>query len=201
MSQRRRPLGGAASLVPGGRVGPADTPDPRPKNTQPRFDGPKKNGHLCGVVAAGGAAAAALRGSGGNPAGAPTIPFHGSHQAGVLTPRRLHAHGAVRPDGTPNAGLLFTAWQQDPRTAFIPVQRRLSRGDALSRYLVHETSAVFAVLGGVRVRRSRRRAPGWGHCTNPVGRMTLLPRSWAEIPDDDWQLKPMTMRNARSCFP
>ncbi|MFJ4338306.1 hypothetical protein [Streptomyces sp. NPDC088915] len=59
-------------------------------------------------------------------------------------------HDGIRPDGTPDAGLLFTAWQQDPRTAFVPVQRRLARGDALSRYLVHEASAVFAVPGGVR---------------------------------------------------
>ncbi|MFD3998492.1 hypothetical protein [Streptomyces sp. NPDC058548] len=45
-------------------------------------------------------------------------------------------HDGLRADGTPNAGLLFTAWQQDPRTAFVPVQHRLARGDALSRYLV-----------------------------------------------------------------
>ncbi|MFD9612415.1 hypothetical protein ACFWWS_23940 [Streptomyces sp. NPDC059083] len=37
-----------------------------------------------------------------------------------------------------------------PRTAFVPVQRRLARRDALSRYLVHEASAVFVVPGGIR---------------------------------------------------
>ncbi|MFK0213403.1 hypothetical protein [Streptomyces sp. NPDC090298] len=30
-------------------------------------------------------------------------------------------HDGLRPDGSPDAGLLFTAWQRDPRTAFVPV--------------------------------------------------------------------------------
>ncbi|MGW4051792.1 Dyp-type peroxidase [Streptomyces sp. NPDC004779] len=67
----------------------------------------------------------------------------------ALFRRSWSYHDGVRPDGAPDAGLLFTAWQRDPRTAFVPVQRRLARGDALSRYLVHEASAVFAVPGGV----------------------------------------------------
>ncbi|MEU9860184.1 Dyp-type peroxidase [Streptomyces sp. NPDC047971] len=71
-------------------------------------------------------------------------------RAAVMFRRSWSYHDGLRPDGTPDAGLLFTAWQQDPRTAFVPVQRRLARGDALSRYLVHEASAVFAVPGGVR---------------------------------------------------
>ncbi|MFJ6608914.1 Dyp-type peroxidase [Streptomyces sp. NPDC091289] len=68
----------------------------------------------------------------------------------VMFRRGWSYHDGLRSDGTPDAGLLFTAWQQDPRTAFVPVQRRLAQGDALSRYLVHESSAVFAVPGGVR---------------------------------------------------
>ena len=40
---------------------------------------------------------------------------------------------ASRADGTPDAGLLFVAWQADPLTGFVPVQRKLDRGDALSR--------------------------------------------------------------------
>ncbi|GHC81722.1 hypothetical protein GCM10007079_21970 [Nocardiopsis terrae] len=44
------------------------------------------------------------------------------------------------------AGLLFTAWQADPRTGFTAVQRELDRGgDALNAYVRHEGSAVFAV--------------------------------------------------------
>ncbi|MFF3649141.1 Dyp-type peroxidase [Streptomyces sp. NPDC002181] len=58
-------------------------------------------------------------------------------------------YDGLRPDGTPDAGLLFVAWQADPRTGFVPVQRRLARGDALARYTEHEASALFAVPGGI----------------------------------------------------
>ncbi|GHE37478.1 Dyp-type peroxidase [Streptomyces vinaceus] len=58
-------------------------------------------------------------------------------------------YDGLRPDGAPDAGLLFVAWQADPRTGFVPVQRRLARGDALARYTEHEASALFAVAGGV----------------------------------------------------
>ena len=47
------------------------------------------------------------------------------------------------------AGLLFLAWQADPRRGFIPVQRRLVEADALSRFIRHDTSALFAMPGGV----------------------------------------------------
>ncbi|MEV7612020.1 Dyp-type peroxidase [Streptomyces sp. NPDC089799] len=73
-----------------------------------------------------------------------------SNNGATMVRRSWSYHDGLRADGTPDAGLLFTAWQPDPRTGFIPVQQRLSRGDALSRYLVHETSAVFAVPGGIR---------------------------------------------------
>ncbi|MGW7113643.1 Dyp-type peroxidase, partial [Streptomyces xanthophaeus] len=58
-------------------------------------------------------------------------------------------HDGLRPDGTPDAGMLFLCWQSDPRTGFVPVQQRLARGDALARYTVHETSSLFAAPGGV----------------------------------------------------
>ncbi|MFJ3876758.1 Dyp-type peroxidase [Streptomyces sp. NPDC090077] len=73
-----------------------------------------------------------------------------SNHGATLVRRSWSYHDGLRGDGTPDAGLLFTAWQPDPRTGFVPVQRRLSQGDALSRYLVHETSALFAIPGGVR---------------------------------------------------
>jgi deferrochelatase/peroxidase EfeB len=47
------------------------------------------------------------------------------------------------------SGLLFLAWQADPRRGFIPVQRRLSEQDALRRFIRHEASALFAIPGGV----------------------------------------------------
>jgi dye decolorizing peroxidase len=51
----------------------------------------------------------------------------------------------VLPDGAPDAGLLFLAYQGDPRTGFIPIQQKLSEADALSNFIVHESSALFAV--------------------------------------------------------
>ncbi|WP_405426538.1 Dyp-type peroxidase [Streptomyces erythrochromogenes] len=73
-----------------------------------------------------------------------------SNNGATMVRRSWSYHDGHRADGAPDAGLLFTAWQPDPRTGFVPVQQRLSRGDALSRYLVHEASAVFAVPGGIR---------------------------------------------------
>ncbi|MFF2651930.1 iron uptake transporter deferrochelatase/peroxidase subunit [Streptomyces sp. NPDC058045] len=52
--------------------------------------------------------------------------------------------------GRLDAGLFFLAYQRDPRTGFIPVQRRLARHDALNEYIQHVGSAVFAVPPGVR---------------------------------------------------
>jgi deferrochelatase/peroxidase EfeB len=51
--------------------------------------------------------------------------------------------------GRLDAGLFFIAYQRDPRTAFIPVQTRLARHDAMNEYLRHVSSAVFAVPPGV----------------------------------------------------
>ncbi|PYC76107.1 deferrochelatase/peroxidase EfeB [Streptomyces tateyamensis] len=55
----------------------------------------------------------------------------------------------VLPDGSPDAGLLFLAFQADPAHGFVPVQRSLSRGDGLTRFLRHEASGLYAVLPGV----------------------------------------------------
>ncbi|MGF1431447.1 Dyp-type peroxidase, partial [Kitasatospora sp. LaBMicrA B282] len=55
----------------------------------------------------------------------------------------------VLPDGSPDAGLLFLAWQADPARGFVPVQQKLSRADGLSRFLKHEASGLFAVPPGV----------------------------------------------------
>ncbi|MFF7967194.1 iron uptake transporter deferrochelatase/peroxidase subunit [Streptomyces sp. NPDC007903] len=62
--------------------------------------------------------------------------------------RPFSFHDGFDPDGTPDAGLLFICWQADPLRGFVPVQRKLDRGDALSRYLRHEASGLFAVPGG-----------------------------------------------------
>jgi len=51
--------------------------------------------------------------------------------------------------GQLDAGLFFLAYQRDPRRQFVPLQRRLSRTDALNEYITHTGSAVFACPPGV----------------------------------------------------
>ncbi|MGW1303807.1 iron uptake transporter deferrochelatase/peroxidase subunit [Streptomyces sp. NPDC002514] len=62
--------------------------------------------------------------------------------------RPFSYHDGFDPDGTPDAGLLFVCWQADPLRGFVPVQRKLDRGDALSKFIRHEASGLFAVPGG-----------------------------------------------------
>jgi deferrochelatase/peroxidase EfeB len=51
--------------------------------------------------------------------------------------------------GRLNAGLFFIAYQRNPRTAFIPVQRSLSATDELNEYIRHVSSGIFACPPGV----------------------------------------------------
>ncbi|MEU9444562.1 iron uptake transporter deferrochelatase/peroxidase subunit [Streptomyces sp. NPDC048304] len=62
--------------------------------------------------------------------------------------RPFSYHDGFDADGTPDAGLLFICWQADPLRGFVPVQRKLDRGDALSPFIRHEASGLFAVPGG-----------------------------------------------------
>jgi dye decolorizing peroxidase len=62
--------------------------------------------------------------------------------------RPFSYHDGISADGTPDAGLLFICWQADPLRGFVPVQRKLDRGDALSKFIRHEASGLFAVPGG-----------------------------------------------------
>ncbi|MGI5456197.1 iron uptake transporter deferrochelatase/peroxidase subunit [Streptomyces sp. CA-249302] len=62
--------------------------------------------------------------------------------------RPFSYHDGFDADGVPDAGLLFVCWQADPLRGFVTVQRKLDRGDALSRYIRHEASGLFAVPGG-----------------------------------------------------
>jgi dye decolorizing peroxidase len=64
--------------------------------------------------------------------------------------RPFSFHDGIASDGTPDAGLLFICWQADPLRGFVPVQRKLDRGDALSPFIRHEASGLFAVPGGPR---------------------------------------------------
>ncbi|MBT2382849.1 iron uptake transporter deferrochelatase/peroxidase subunit [Streptomyces sp. ISL-11] len=71
-----------------------------------------------------------------------------SNRGAAMLRRAFSYHDGFRDDGAPDAGLLFIAWQADPRRGFVPVQRKLDRGDGLSRFLRHESSGLFAVPGG-----------------------------------------------------
>lgn len=68
---------------------------------------------------------------------------------------RLLRRGYSYTDGTDpqtgalDAGLFFIAFQNDPRTGFIPVQTRLGRFDGLNEYIRHVGSAIFAVPPGL----------------------------------------------------
>jgi deferrochelatase/peroxidase EfeB len=53
-----------------------------------------------------------------------------------------------------DAGLFFLAYQRDPRTSFVPVQKLLARSDAMMEYLRHTGSSVWACPPGVT-------ASGW----------------------------------------
>lgn len=71
-----------------------------------------------------------------------------SNGGAAMLRRPFSFHDGFDDEGVPDAGLLFVAWQADPRRGFTPVQRKLDRGDGLSRFLRHEASALFAVPGG-----------------------------------------------------
>ncbi|MFF8968713.1 iron uptake transporter deferrochelatase/peroxidase subunit [Streptomyces sp. NPDC014995] len=62
--------------------------------------------------------------------------------------RPFSYHDGIDANGVPDAGLLFICWQADPLRGFVTVQRKLDRGDALSKYIRHEASGLFAVPGG-----------------------------------------------------
>jgi dye decolorizing peroxidase len=71
-----------------------------------------------------------------------------SNSGAAMLRRAFSYHDGIGTDGTPDAGLLFIAWQADPLTGFVPVQRKLDGADGLSRFLRHEASGLFAVPGG-----------------------------------------------------
>ncbi|MBU6531019.1 iron uptake transporter deferrochelatase/peroxidase subunit [Streptomyces sp. NPDC057245] len=66
----------------------------------------------------------------------------------AMVRRPFSYHDGFDADGVPDAGLLFICWQADPLRGFVPVQRKLDRGDALSPFIRHEASGLFAVPGG-----------------------------------------------------
>lgn len=91
------------------------------------------------------------------PDGSPLIPRDSHVRLSRPTPgssehmlRRGYSYRAgTLPDGAEDAGLLFIAYQADPRAAFVAVQQRLSTHDALRHFSVTTGSALFAILPGV----------------------------------------------------
>lgn len=77
--------------------------------------------------------------------------------AAILRRGYSFADGVDVSTGELDCGLFFICFQQDPTRQFIPIQRRLAEHDALSQYVVHTASAVFACPPGT--------SPGrpWGH--------------------------------------
>jgi dye decolorizing peroxidase len=63
--------------------------------------------------------------------------------------RPFSYEGQPASDGTPDVGLLWTAYQRDMTKQFIPVQRRLDELDLLNQWTVPIGSAEFAIAGGV----------------------------------------------------
>ncbi|RDG38128.1 iron uptake transporter deferrochelatase/peroxidase subunit [Streptomyces corynorhini] len=92
------------------------------------------------------------------PDGKPVIPVNAhariskpeANGGAAMLRRPFSFHDGIGTDGTPDAGLLFVCWQADPLKGFVPVQRKLDRGDALSAFIRHESSGLFAVPGGAR---------------------------------------------------
>jgi len=86
--------------------------------------------------------------------GTPLIPAHGHVRLSTPGPgeqmlRRGYSYRAgLLPDRTSDDGLLFLAYQSDPRTSFVPVQRRLAAHDARNAFTRTTGSGVFAVLPG-----------------------------------------------------
>jgi deferrochelatase/peroxidase EfeB len=88
--------------------------------------------------------------------GAPVVPADAhirlaaaAENGGVRILRRGYSFtdGMDGRSGQLDAGLFFVSFQNDPR-AFVRLQRRLARSDALNEYVVHTGSALFACPPG-----------------------------------------------------
>jgi len=73
----------------------------------------------------------------------------GQFNSGATIYRRPFSYyDGLRADGSPDAGLMFLAFQQNPATGFTIIQQRLSGADTLSTFIRHEASGLFAILPG-----------------------------------------------------
>lgn len=75
------------------------------------------------------------------------------HGAGEEMLRRSYSYtNGQFASGEEDAGLIFVSYQHDPRTSFIPVQQRLAESDAMARFTIATSSALFAILPGAAAR-------------------------------------------------
>ncbi len=90
--------------------------------------------------------------------GAPVVPAdahirlasHATNDGARLLRRGYSFTDGVDPvTGQLDGGLFFIGYQRDPRTVFVPIQKRLAEHDALNEYIVHTGSAIFACPPGV----------------------------------------------------
>jgi deferrochelatase/peroxidase EfeB len=77
--------------------------------------------------------------------------------AAILRRGYSFADGVDPASGEIDAGLFFLCFQKDPVGQFVRIQQRLARLDALTTYLVHTGSGIFACPPGPGVGRP------WGH--------------------------------------
>ncbi|MCX5387640.1 iron uptake transporter deferrochelatase/peroxidase subunit [Streptomyces sp. NBC_00083] len=132
-----------------------DTWEKLPLTDQEKVIGRKK---ADGAPLSGGSETTAMKLDAFGPDGKPVIPVNAhariaapEQNGGAAMLRRAFSyHDGSTADGAPDAGLLFVCWQADPIRGFVPVQRKLDRGDALSAFVRHEASGLFAVPGGPR---------------------------------------------------
>ncbi|MGW1738595.1 Dyp-type peroxidase [Nocardia sp. NPDC001965] len=75
---------------------------------------------------------------------------HHRHEGERFHRRGYNYDDAPGPGAISNSGLLFTAYQRDPRAQFLPVQQRLAEFDALNVWTTPVGSAVFVIPPGVR---------------------------------------------------
>jgi dye decolorizing peroxidase len=73
-----------------------------------------------------------------------------SNEGATILRKGFSYFDGYRADGTPDAGLLFMAFQADPAGGFTRIQQRLALADDLSHFIRHTSSALFAVPGGCR---------------------------------------------------
>jgi deferrochelatase/peroxidase EfeB len=127
--------------------------DDVPDDEQDRIIGRAKKS---GAPLSGGGLSSSLNLAATSTDGSPAIPLDAHVRlasaelnGGAQILRRSYAFQQMSQAGL-QAGQLFCCFQRDPRTGFIPIQRRLSGSDALNTHTQHVGSAVFAIPPGVR---------------------------------------------------